>query len=76
MFIKEETANGETTDVQFMTSSVQTEQKFEKEQQVIKETSLLPKTYDSIALFVVLGLAVVLFVVLLVVRKKSNKENK
>ena len=76
VFIKEETANGETTDVQFMTSSVQTEQKFEKEQQVIKETSLLPKTYDSIALFVVLGLAVVLFVVLLVVRKKSKKENK
>ena len=76
VFIKEKTADGEKTDVKFMTSTVKTEQEYAKEQQVIKETTLLPKTYDSIALFVVLGLAVVLFVVLLIARKKSNKESK
>lgn len=76
VFIKEETADGEITDVQFMTSSVKTDKQFVTEEQVIKTTANLPITYDSIVLFVVLAVAVVLFAVLFILRKKSKKENK
>lgn len=62
-------------DVQFMTCYQEEDKQYVKEEQVIKETSKLPITYDSIALFVVLGVAVVLFVVVLVVRNKNKKES-
>lgn len=76
VFIKEETADGSVTDAQFMTSSVKTDKQFVTEEQVIKEVVNLPITYDSLVLFVVLAVAVVIFAVLLIVRKKSKKESK
>ena len=72
VWVKQETEAGKIVDAQFMTCSKEEDKQFIKEQQVIVETSKLPVTYDSIALFVVLGIAVVLFVVLLVIRKKSD----
>ena len=59
-----------------MTSTVKTDKQYVTEQQVIKTTANLPITYDSIVLFVVLAVAVAIFAVLLIVRKKSKKESK
>ena len=72
VWVKQEATAGTVTDAQFMTCYKEEDKQFVKEEQVIVETSKLPVTYDSIALFVVLGIAVVLFAVLLVARKKSN----
>lgn len=71
VWVKQESANSVVDDAQFMTCYKEEDKQFIKEEQVIVETSKLPVTYDSIVLFVVLAVAVVLFVVLLVVRKKS-----
>ena len=61
-------------DVQFMTCYQEEDKQYIKEDKVIKETSKLPITYDSIALFVILGVAIVLFAVLLIVKNNGKKE--
>lgn len=76
VWIKQELTDENVYDVQFMTCYQEEDKEFIEEEQVIKTTSKLPITYDSIALFVVLGIAVVLFVVLIVVRNKSKKDSK
>ena len=76
VFILEETADGAETDVQFMTSTVKTDKQFVTEEQVIQTVANLPITYDSLVLFVVLAVAVAIFAVLLIIRKKSKKESK
>lgn len=76
VWIKQEGASAEVKDVQFMTCYKEEDRQFIKEEQKIVETSKLPVTYDSIALFVVLGVAVVLFAVVLVVRKRQKSSNK
>lgn len=75
VWIKQETASGEVNDIQLMTCYQDEDKEFIQEEQVIKTTSKLPITYDSIALFVVLAVAVVLFVVLIVVRNKNKKDS-
>lgn len=75
VWIKQEAGNENVYDVQFMTCYQDEDKEFIQEEQVIKTISKLPITYDSIALFVVLGVAVVLFVVLLVVRNKNKKDS-
>ncbi len=72
VWVRQENANGVVEDAQFMTCYQEEDRQYVKEEQVIVTTSKLPITYDSIALFVVLAVAVVLFVVLLVVRRKSD----
>lgn len=72
VWVKQETATAEVYDAQFMTCYQEEDKQFVKEEQVIVETSKLPVTYDSVILFVVLAVAVVLFVVLLAVRRKVN----
>lgn len=72
VFIK----NGEVEDVQFMTCYQEEDKEFITDKQVIKETHKLPITYDSIALFVVLGVAVVLFIILVIARKRQKKSDK
>ena len=76
VFILEETTDGAETDVQFMTSTVKTDKQFVTEEQVTQTVANLPITYDSLVLFVVLAVAVALFVVLVIVRKKSEKDSK
>ena len=76
VWIRQGNENNATYDVQFMTCYNEENKEFIKEDKVIKTTSKLPITYDSIALFVVLGIAVILFAVVLVVRNKSKKETK
>lgn len=75
VWIKQEAGSENVYDVQFMTCYQDEDKEFIQEEQVIKTTSKLPITYDSIALFVVLGVAVVLLVVLLVVRNKNKKDS-
>lgn len=76
VWFKQVGASEEVKDVQFMTCYKEEDKQFITEEQVIIETSKLPITYDSIALFVVLGVAVVIFVVIFVVRKKQKDTNK
>ena len=76
VWIIQENGNNTTSDVQIMTCYNEENKEYIKEDKVIKTTSKLPITYDSIGLFVVLGIAVMLFTVVLVVRNKSKKESK
>lgn len=76
VWIKQVGESEEVNDVQFMTCYKEEDKQFITEEQVIIETSKLPITYDSIALFIVLGVAVVVFVVIFIVRKKQKDTNK
>lgn len=64
-----------TLDVQFLTADATEKENVEIEEVVTQETTRLPITYDSIALFVVLGIIVVLAVVIFIRMKKLNKKN-
>lgn len=74
VWLKKDNGNNSVYDVQIMTCYQNEDKQYIKENQVIKTTSKLPITYDSIALFVVLGIAVVLFIVILIVRNKNKKD--
>ena len=41
---------------------------------IVKETSKLPFTYDSMILFIVLGVLIVLAIVLLIVKNRKNEK--
>ncbi|MGN1327314.1 MAG: hypothetical protein ACI4VQ_04500 [Clostridia bacterium] len=76
IWLKEE-AEEETIDAKFLISTYQYEDKWEPEQIVLKELVKLPVTYDSIALFVILGIIVAAIIVVAILKTKSSKkENK
>ena len=65
----------ETIDIQFLTAFDSYVPNLVKEQIVTQETTKLPITYDSIALFVILGIVVILVVAVFIRMKKLSKEN-
>lgn len=65
----------EILDVQFLTADETEKENVEIEKVVTKETTKLPITYDSIALFVVLGIIVLLVIVVAIRMKKLSKQN-
>lgn len=64
----------EIEDVQFLTCFQNEDKEFVKDKNIVKTTSKLPITYDSIVLFVILGVAIVLLIVAVLIKKKTNKE--
>ena len=64
-----------TLDVQFLTADDNYIPNVVIEEVVTQETTKLPITYDSIALFVVLGIIVLLVIVVFIRMKKLNKQN-
>ena len=48
----------------------------ETEKVIVKETSKLPFTYDSIALFVILGILVVMLIALIIIKKRKTNNEK
>ena len=76
VLLKKVDPKGSTTmDVQFLTAFDAYKPNVVKEDVVIQETTKLPITYDSIALFVVLGSILTLIVVVFIRIKKLNKQN-
>ncbi len=76
VLLKKEVKNAETVyDAQFMTSLQEEvyENQINEEKVVVKRTTKLPITYDSIALWVVLA---VIIIALIIVRRKVKKESK
>ena len=69
LWIKNDTKN--IVDVQFLTCFQDENKEFVKEENIVKTTSKLPITYDSIVLFVILGVALVLLVMVIVAKKKN-----
>lgn len=65
----------ETKDVQFLTAFDDYKQNVKTEQVVTQETTKLPITYDSIALFVLLGIIVILVVAVFIRMKILSKQN-
>lgn len=76
VLLKKVSENGnETLDVQFLTAEDNYEPNVIIEEVVTQETTKLPITYDSIALFVILGIIVILAVIVFIRMKKINKKN-
>lgn len=65
----------ETYDVQFLTAFEAYRPNVVKEQVVTQETTKLPITYDSIALFVILGIIIILVIVIFIRMKKISKQD-
>lgn len=76
VFIKENVNNKETIDIQIMTCRDEQTQEYETKDVVIKETSKLPITYDSIVLFVIAGVVLVLIILVVVLKLRNKKEDK
>ena len=77
VFLKKVDSNQETTvDAQFLTAYDDYKPNVVKEQKVTQETTKLPITYDSIALFVILVVVVIALVVVFIRMKKLNKNEK
>lgn len=74
VWLKQENGDTITIDSKFLISTRAYDEKWVPEQIVVKETVKLPVTYDSIALFIVLGLILVGIAILIILRKKSNKK--
>ena len=69
-------ANGETTlDIQFLTADEKDVENKDIVKVATEETTRLPITYDSIALFVALGIIAVLVIVIFIRMKKISKKN-
>lgn len=64
-----------TLDVQFLTAFDSYQPNVIKEQIITQETTKLPITYDSIALFVALGIIITLVIIVFIRMKKINKQN-
>ena len=76
VFLKKVSKNGEiTTDVQFLQEYYDYEQNVEKEKVITKETTKLPITYDSIALFIVLAVVIIAIVFVFIRIKKLEKKD-
>ncbi len=69
-------ANGETTlDIQFLTADEKDVENKDIVKVATEETTRLPITYDSIALFVALGIIAVLVIVIFIRMKKISKKD-
>lgn len=76
VLLKKVDNEGQTTmDVQFLTAFDAYKPNVVKEEVVTQETSKLPITYDSIALFVVLGIIVLLIAIVFIRMKNLNQKN-
>lgn len=76
VFLKKVSKNGEiTTDVQFLQEYYDYEPNVEKEKVITKETTKLPITYDSIALFIVLAVVIIAIVFVFIRIKKLEKKD-
>ena len=76
VLLKKVDKQGETTmDVQFLTAFDAYKPNVVKEEIVKQETSKLPITYDSIALFVALGVIALLIVLVFIRMKMLNQKN-
>jgi len=76
VFLKKIDQDGvETIDAQFLTAFDDYEPNVVIEEVVTQETTKLPITYDSIALFVLLGVIVILVVAVFIRMKKLSKQN-
>lgn len=64
-----------TVDIQFLTAFDSYVPNVIKEEIIVQETSKLPITYDSIALFVALGIVILLVVIVFIRMKKLSKQN-
>ena len=76
VWLKESNQNDSVIDIQFLTSIREYENKKVPTEKIIKETVNLPVTYDSIALFVVLGILIIAILVVVLLKIKSNKNEK
>lgn len=65
----------ETIDIQFLTAFDAYNPKVIKEKIVVQETTKLPITYDSIALFVILGIVAILIVAVIIRIRRIIKQN-
>lgn len=74
VFIKSTNENNTIIDAQFMTCFNSYTPLYEKENIIIKETSRLPITYDSIALIMVFSVIVIAIIIILIIRSKLKKE--
>ena len=75
VFLKEE-AETTTIDSKFLVSTYQYKDEYEPEKIVIQETVKLPVTYDSIALFVILGIIIISIIVVAILKVKADKKGK
>ena len=76
VFLKKIDKQGvETIDAQFLTAYDDYKPNVVIEEIITQETTKLPITYDSIALFVVLGVIVLLVVLVFIRMRKLNKQN-
>lgn len=76
VFLKKVSQEGNiTTDAQFLQEYYDYEPNIEKEEVIVQETTKLPITYDSIALFIVLGIIVILVIVVAIKIKKLSPPN-
>ena len=66
--------DGDIIDLQILTCTRAEDGGEEIETVIVKETSKLPFTYDSMILFIVLGVLIVLAIVLLIVKNKKNEK--
>lgn len=68
--------DGDIIDLQILTCTRLEDKGQETEKVIVKETSKLPFTYDSIALFVILGILVVMLIALIIVKKRKTNNEK
>ena len=66
--------DGDIIDLQILTCTRAEDGGEEIETVIVKETSKLPFTYDSMILFIVLGVLIVLAIVLLIVKNRKNEK--
>lgn len=74
VWIKKDLEDSTTTDVQIMTCKDEYTEEHEKQEVVIKETTKLPVTGDTIALFVIAGIILSLIVTVAILRFKNNNK--
>ena len=75
LFIKKVEGETETIDAQFLTASEDYKENVITEQIVTQETAKLPITFDSIVLFVLLGIVVIALIVIFIRIKILSKKN-
>ncbi len=65
-----------TIDLQILTCTRSSDKGQETEKIIVKETANLPFTYDSMILFVILGVLVVMVITLILIKKRNTKNEK
>ena len=75
VLLKKVDKKGTTMDIQFLTSFDSYKPNVVKEEIITQETTKLPITYASIALYVILGIIVALVIVVFIRIKKLSNQN-